>query len=193
MKPDWYVDFTLEGCDQTDITLPVVANTVYRVMHGAFRSLTPKFAVALPESGPGKTFRHVGDRIRVFAEAREHLDQLVDAVGNHPSIRDYARILYPKSVPGEYQGSWVSYRRYRTSNRNAGRKEGDTLNARRTAYALEKQLPYLKIWSKSTERYFSLFIEVVKETHPPSVQGEPDSYGLCVSSRPLALPDISVS
>lgn len=192
MKASCYVDIALRGNDETDLSLPVIGNTIFQVLHGAFRTLEHPYAIALPRSGKGRPYKHTGDIIRIFAEHREHLDQLVESVGQHAAVRDYSRILYPKSVPADFGGPWVSYRRYRTTNRNAGREES-TLSARRTAYAAEKGLPYFKVWSKSTERYFSLFIESVEQKRPSEVQGAPDRYGLCVSTRPFALPDIPAS
>ena len=181
MKPTHYVDFQMIAGDDT-LSLPVVTNAVYAVLHGAFRQLEKhRFALALPKAG--KT--GVGDVLRIFSSDRDSLDALVEAVSNHTTVRDYSKILYPRAIPENYQGDWVVFRRFRIPNRNADRKEDQALNGRKKHEAEKRRLPYFNIKSRSTQKFFRLYVDV-KSSQP--VEGEPDSYGLSRAENPIALP-----
>lgn len=270
MKPQHYVDFQIALPERepdtpspkyehvqgsgTTLPAPVIAGAMLKVLHGLFGQQPGRYALALPkhQSAPFAA-------LRVFAENRDDLDELVQAVEGHPVIRDYSRIGYPRKIPKDHDGPWVEFRRYRIPSRKAGRKPGDILRERRMMQAEERRLPYFILNSLSTGQQFGLYVEVlhyatpnanpvestphrgemegdvdelsktvpsphggglgrervksgaspsVERTNPrtpcptlfiPSGDGvnstaipdcQPDSYGLSVSSRPFALPDL---
>jgi hypothetical protein len=185
MRPEHYVTIDVISNEKgMGLPRPVVAAAIMRVLHGAFSHHPGKFALALPakDNSPFAC-------IRVFSKSREDLDLLVDAVENSPAIRDYGRIGYPRTVPEGYDGPWKRYSRFRIPTRKADRDPGDALRARRIAHADKTQLPFFIISSVSSGQRFGLYIEIGVESGNQD-DCIPDSYGLSVSSRPFAVPDL---
>jgi len=167
----------------TSLPAPVVAGAALKVLHGVFGRQPGRYALALPKHQTAPFAA-----LRVFAESRDDLDELVQAVEGHPVIRDYTRLGYPRKVAKDWDGPWVEFRRYRIPSRKAGRKPGDTLRERRMAYVEENRLPYFILQSRSNGQQFGLYLQALATG--PSPEAQPDSYGLSVSSRPFALPDL---
>lgn len=192
MKPLHYVDFS-QTVSETEssrargsgmqLPAPVVAGAMLKALHGVFGQQPGCYALSLPRHQTS-----LFSALRVFATEREDLDRLVEAVESHPIIRDYARIGYPRRVPADYDGAWVEFRRYRIPSRKSGRKPDDSLRERRMAQAEDRRLPYFILQSRSTGQQFGLYLEVCPALAPLDCQ--PDSYGLSVTSRPFALPDL---
>lgn len=189
MIPRHYLDFSLGGAGNgAGLPPPVVAGAALKVLHGAFKQQAGRYALALPnfEATPFAA-------LRVFAGEREHLDDLANSVETHPVMHDYALQGRIRKVPEPFGGAWREYRRYRIPARRACRKPNDDLRERRMARADMGRFPYFILSSRSTGQQFGLYVEILSI---PAGSGEgvrdaqPDSYGLSVSSRPFALPDV---
>lgn len=188
MKPLIYVDLEILAGDSDGeaMAAPVLAGAALEVLHGAFRRLPGRYALALPGVSPDAApIRHWA--LRVFAGGRDDLDALVVAISDHTIIRDYTRLGYPHSVPETFSGEWVEYRRYRISAQRSLRKPADTLRERRMRAAREQKLPFFQMRSRSNSQFFRIFVQTLVGS-TGGVECHPDSYGLSVSSRPFAVP-----
>ena len=177
MEPGCYVDIKLRGQGS-----PVAAAIVLRVLHGVFRHQPGQYALALPD------FPRTFPRMRVFAQSRDELDRLVAATENHPTFKEMGLFGYPKQVPQDFQGPWVSYQRYRIPSRKAERKPDGTLRLRRILAADEAKLPYFSLRSDSNGNVWRLYVEAVEAA--PSTNLQPDGYGLATTSKPFGLPSL---
>lgn len=175
MKPRCYVDITIGRQAH-----PLAAASVLRALHGVFRRHPGRYALALPDYPRGFT------RLRVFTETREELDSLVDATEAHPSVAEYGRFGYPKTVADDFAGPWISYRRYRIPTRKAERQPDGSLRLRRIQEADEARLPYFPLRSESNGQTWRLYVESREVDACGTV--EPDSYGLAIATRPFGLP-----
>lgn len=193
MNPRHYLDFIIEpkvdDGDRTQrraagVPAAVVAGAALRVLHGAFKERPGRYALALPRFAD-QPF----SKLRVFAGERDDLDELVQAVESHPVIRDYIQLGYPRKVPVDYDGTWTEFRRYRIPARRSCRKPDDDLRERRMQRAQTERLPFFIMHSQSTGQQFGLYVEI-RPAARPSSDGIPDSYGLSVTTRPFALPDL---
>lgn len=179
MEPRHYVDVQLGPRPS-----PITAALALKGLHGVFSLHEGQYALALPD------YPRSFPRLRVFAASREALDQLVTAIETHPGYTDgfakVGRFSYPKSVPDDFAGPWVSYRRYRIPSRKADRKPDGNLRLRRIQTADAAELPYFGLRSQSNGQTWRLYVEA----QPAATAGhaEPDAYGLAAQSRPFALP-----
>lgn len=185
MIPRHYLDFTLSGADKgAGLPPPIIAGAALKVLHGAFKQQPGRYALALPTGFTA---------LRLFADEREHLDELAEAVEQHPVIRDYTWQGRIRKVPEAFDGAWREYRRYRIPARKSCRKPNDDLRERRMQRADEGRFPYFILNSQSTGQQFGLRVEIIPHLQKSDAQtndAQPDSYGLSVSSRPFALPDL---
>lgn len=190
MIPRFFVDLRLNGVDESGgLSIPVMANQAFRILHGAFRNAPGEYALALPKCKPGKGST-VGDVLRVFASDEAKVTELLANISGHHFIRDYCSISAIQQVPDDFAGPWMRFRRFRPSNKNAGRKTEElTLREKRMAFAAEKKLPYFLVSSHTNSHSFSVFVQV-EEGEQGAMEAQPDNYGLCVSSRPFSLPVI---
>lgn len=191
MSLNSYVDIILDGASG-EISYPVIANQVLSVLHGAFKALDKVFALSLPNCLPGKK-TSIGNRLRVFSTSEESLKTLLAAIEDHFIVRDYCAFKKIQGVPEDFNGPWVEYRRFRPSNKNADRNNGDesiSLRERRMQDARERRLPYFILRSQSNLQGFSLIVEPRKFAQDQSVEVAPDKYGLSVSSRSFGVPQI---
>lgn len=158
------------------------------IVHGVIRRQGEPLAIALPRMRTGE-YCHPGDVLRVFARTREAVDWCAEAIEAHTTLREYVMVGRCRTVPSEHPGDWVEYRRYRIP----GRSSRLTINRANRLRAGDK-LPYLQVASRSTAQPFSLRVQPLRHSGPLDGQGEhlPDSYGLSLPSRPLALPDLAV-
>lgn len=186
MTPRVYVDLHVLGAGgdtRKPGADPRATSLVFGAVHGAMRSLPGRFAVAFPH---GKGFLSV---IRVFASDRQDIDAFAEALTPHSAVRDYAILGYPRTVPEDYSGPWVSYRRYRIPTRKADRKAGAPCRLRRLQFSEKHDLPYLIVNSVSTGQVFGLRFEAVKDVAPTS-DAQPDGYGLARRSALFSVPDL---
>lgn len=204
MAFDYYVDIrVIPSAESVDLSLPSVRNQVYKVLHGAFRTLAADslpFALAIVASPKllakqealAKKYdqapRFDFDIFRVFSVTDEALQRLVDTISGHWTIRDYAVVGAVALVPTAKISGWQSYRRFRIPTAKMERSnlshDLPPLHERRLQQA--KAMPFLKIQSKSTGQSFTLVINKVEATD--AGHGLPDSYGLARASQPFALP-----
>ena len=130
MNPRVYVDLRIlpsGGDARAPGVDPRASGLVFGAVHRHMRAHPGRFALALPD---GRGFMAV---LRVFADTREELDGLAEALQDSPLVRDYAVVGYPKRVPEDFDGPWLQYRRYRIPTRRADRKEGAPCRQRRIA------------------------------------------------------------
>jgi CRISPR-associated endoribonuclease Cas6/Csy4 subtype I-F len=190
MKPVIYVDLEVLAGDHEGESMPtpILAGAALDVLHGAFRQHPGRYALALPSVSPGKA-HGPGRILRVFAGSRDDLDTLVAVVSGHPIIRDYTRWGYPRLAPDDFSGPWIEYRRYRIPSQKSLRKPNDSLRERRMQIARQLGLPYFQIRSRSNNQQFMLYVQALEAKDGSSVC-QPDGYGLSVSSRPFAVPQV---
>lgn len=175
MKARHYVDFTLGPRPS-----PTSAALAMKVLHGVFSSHPGQYALALPD------YPRSFPRLRVFAASREDLDQLVAATETHRTLGAIGRFAYPKAVPEDFAGPWISYRRYRIPSRRSERNPDSNLRLRRIQAADRSELPYFTLHSQSNGQAWRLYVEA--RTVPATEPAQPDAYGLASTSRPFALP-----
>lgn len=204
MQPNYYLDIRiLDSADDGELSLAHIRNQIYNIVHGVFRKMPEKFALALEmsprqqrkmqlkETKYNYPIRPNYDVLRIFASEQSDLEQLVESIKGHWKIRDYTVLNHPVAVPIAKVNGWRSYFRFRIptlkSERNAAEKM-ESRNARRLKEA--KQLPYFKVSSQSTSQGFTVTIKIENATE--QVQGNPDSYGLARKSQPFTLPVFEV-
>lgn len=205
MAFDYYVDIrVITSADMLDLSLAVIRNQVYAVLHGTFRALAvvdkSPYAIALIASAKlqakqavfekkrGKPPRFDFDIFRVFSDSNDALQRLVDIINKHWTIRDYSVVGTPTAVPIAKITGWQSFRRFRipTNKMERSKLSHDNMPLRERRLALAKDLPYLKVASKSTGQFFTLTIDVIDMDN--AGEGLPDGYGLARASQPFALP-----
>lgn len=173
MEPRHYVDFQLNPRPS-----PITAALALKVLHGVFGLYPGQYALALPD------YPRSFPRLRVFAASREALDQLV--VSSEVPLKGIGCFGYPKEVPKDFSGPWISYRRYRIPSRKAERKPDGNLRLRRIHVADAAELPWFALRSQSNGQAWRLYVEARHATAPGIA--EADVYGLATASRPFALP-----
>lgn len=207
MQPNYYLDIRiLDSADDGELTLAHLRNQIYSIVHGIFRKMPEKFALALEISPRQQRKMQIKeakynypitpnyDVLRIFATEQDDLDQLVENIKGQWKIRDYAVLNHPIAVPTAKITGWRSYFRFRIptlkSERNATEKteKTESRNARRLKEA--KLLPYFKVISQSTGQNFTVTIQIVDAVE--QVQGKPDGYGLARKSQPFTLPVFEV-
>jgi len=175
MVPRHYVDFQLGPRPS-----PIAAALALKVLHGVFALYPGQYALALPD------YPRNFPRLRLFASDRQALDRLVAAT--ETNLNEIGRFTYPKTVPEEFSGPWISYRRYRIPSRKAERKPDGNLRLRRIQAADDAELPFFALRSQSNGQAWRLYVQADPAATPG--QGEPDAYGLATASRPFALPGL---
>lgn len=206
MQPNYYLDIRiLDSADDSELTLAHLRNQIYSIVHGVFRKMPEKFALALEisprqqrkiqakEAKYNYPIKPNYDVLRIFASEQADLDQLAENIKGHWKIRDYAVLNHPIAVPTAKVTGWRSYFRFRLPTLKAERtlpnsNYQDTLYARRLKEA--KLLPYFKVISQSTDQSFTVTIKIEDAIEP--VQGKPDGYGLARKSQPFTLPVFEV-
>lgn len=205
MAFDYYVDVrVIPSAESVDLALPSIRNQVYKILHGAFRALNAAdnspYALALVASPKllakqealakkyGKPPRFDFDIFRIFSTSDVALQRLVDTIGSHWTIRDYAVVGAVATVPTAKISGWESYRRFRipTAKMERSKLTHDKLPLHERRLQQAKAMPFLKIQSKSTGQSFTLVIDKIAATD--AGYGLPDSYGLARASQPFALP-----
>ena len=91
MNPQIYFDIEVRGAASTrggSITALPVMTRLISVLHGIFHDHPGKLALALPRMKTGE-LRHPGHIARVFAESRDDLDAVVNALSENERIQGY--------------------------------------------------------------------------------------------------------
>lgn len=177
MRPRHYLDIMARGKPK-----PAAAAQVLRILHAAFISQPACYALALPE--------HAGSQfacLRIFAETPEDLHQLHLYIEDEATLAAFGVVRAIKNVPTSFDGSWISYRRYRIPTRKAERIPGGQLRIRRMLEADAMGLPFFAMRSQSTGQNFRLYIESIA-AEPQTEPCQPDGYGLASATRAFALP-----
>ncbi len=187
MKPNAYFDIEVRGASSSGAgqipALPVVTRLI-SLLHSLFRDHPGRFALALPGMRTGEN-RHPGHIVRVFAENRDDLYDLIQsALQQNERIHGYVLYGRHSDVPENFDGEWVEYRRYRIPGT---RSRLEKCREYRMNHA--DSLPYVRLGSKSTGQAFSLYFEV--RSGEKTVDCEPDSYGLSLPSKRFCLPHIN--
>lgn len=204
MQPNYYLDIRiLDSADDGELTLTHLRNQIYSIVHGVFRKMPEKFALALEISPRQQRKMQVKeakynypitqnyDVLRIFATEQNDLDQLIESIKDHWKIRDYAVLNHPIAVPMAKVTGWRSYFRFRIPTLKSERNVAEKAESRRAKRLKEaKQLPYFKVISQSTEQNFTVTIHIVNATE--HIQGKPDGYGLARKSQPFTLPVFEV-
>lgn len=176
-----YLPLKQLATDGAEVPAPAIASRLFGVLHGAFRQMPGKYAIAIPQSGFAS--------LRVFAQSKEDLGLLCMAVAGHHVLRDYYRMDNAVQVPCDFAGTWVSYRRFRIPSESADRNirsDGSTLTQRRMAQARQERLVFFDTHSQTSGQRFSLHVQSIAADGPGLFC--PDSYGLASVERPFALP-----
>jgi CRISPR-associated endoribonuclease Cas6/Csy4 subtype I-F len=181
MVPRHYVDMAVVRGHR-----PLAFALLMKALHGAFGAMPGRYAVAFPGYGSGAGL----NKVRVFAGQRDDLDALVAALQDCVAFTDkLVEPRYPQTVPENHAGPWASFSRYRIPSRKADERREGALRIRRMHEADEVKMLYVAMSSRSNQQSFRLY---VRKTGADGPLGpcEPDAYGLSVSSRPFAVPDL---
>lgn len=192
MKALWYVDLTVaqdSARGPSGASIDTMA-LMLRIVHAHAKEASFPFATALPGMRTG-THAHPGGVLRLFAEERDHCDELAGAVEVNPHVSGAAIVSRVRPVPQGY-GKSASYCRFRIASRkSAERVDGISRRVKRLAFG--DALPYLKLRSASTGQSFSLRINVRKANEPASEECSPDGYGLASATRSFSVPDLPLA
>lgn len=181
MYPRAYLDIEVIAGQDSGLSAPVLRGRLMAILHGCFRQIPDRYAIALPEGQ---------QKIRVFASARADFDALVEALQPNRWMRDYARIGYPREVPDDFAGPWVAYRRYRIPTVRSDRNAAGGISAlrdRRIRYARQQGLEYFHARSQGTEQSFVLTVERIV-LDGPTGECKPNSYGLGSATNTFGVP-----
>lgn len=183
MNPRSYFDIEIRGAASAGAgqipAVPAMTRLVH-VLHGVFSTHPGKFAIALPRMKTGD-IRHPGHVIRIFADTRNELDVVADALNANERVRGYASFAYSKSVPQNFVGPWYEFRRYRIPG------TGSRLDkCRQFRLEASEKLPHFRSKSASNGNQFVIFVD--RRNGAASLDCAPDNYGLSVPSRAFALP-----
>ena len=192
MMPRVYFDIeALAAAEDTGMSAPALRGRMLALLHPLFAAKPHTYALAIP-AGRQAVCDRGGGALRVFASSRDDLDALVGSLSRLPWIRDYARLQYPASVPENYAGAWVAFRRYRVpslkSDRRTGAEAGQ-LRQRRMQNVQKEKMDYFIVSSKTTEQRFTLAVRR-ESGAPPQAECLPNSYGLCSAHNVFCVPDL---
>lgn len=163
MKPNYYIDFTVDGDEDT--ASHALLPQVYRILHGAFGKSGNNFAVSFPSSKNGKS-RTVGNIIRIFSSEENDLKWLLINIKDHFIIRDYTKIGDINKSP--VNSKWATWARVRV-------QKNDGVNRNAT---IERAInnPFFEIVSQSGHGFALRFSKLIGS--PQLNDCQPNSYGL---------------
>lgn len=183
----------------TTLLLPIATHALRQellnLLHAAFRAHPDRYAIAFPE-WQGRTgtraYRTLGNQIRLFAQTPERLVWLLESLSARVDLVRQIRVSPPESLPDDYAGPWVEYRRVRPPKIPADVSERARLDLERVRQQIVS-CPDFEVVSRQNGHAFRVFIEQRPPLAPAQMATEihPDSYGLSVKDRAFALPDLS--
>ena len=179
MRPTHYINLTAIGGSPMD-----VVNRLMAVLHGIARKHELEYATAFPKIRVGER-AHPGSVIQIFGE-QATLEKFSIELLSHSFVSDYVHVKRIEAVPATIT-SWTQYRLYRIPNRKSR-----TTDTRQNRINDAVNLPYLRVASRSNGHAYSVRIQPVRVTEATD-DCAPNSYGLAVSTRPFALPDIPLA
>lgn len=206
MQPNYYLDIRiLDSADDGELTLAHLRNQIYSIVHGVFRKMPEKFALALEISPRQQRKMQIKeakynypitpnyDVLRIFASEQDDLDQLIESIKGHWKIRDYAVLNHPVAVPTAKITGWRSYFRFRLPTLKAepnflkDHPERVSLHSKRLKEA--QKLPYFKVISQTTGQGFTVTVEILDVDFDKPHFGLPDKYHEDVKDLKVGLPD----
>lgn len=176
MQPRYYFDIAI----QPGFSGPVM-DMLMNTLHLAFARSDRQYAVAWPYAQRGKR-RSLGSIVRVFSSSRDALDDLVTCVSSASVVDQYCAIMPIRSVPADFEGDWLEYRRIRVPGRRSA-----FADARLKRLEEAEKLPHFRVFSRSTGQRFPLFVDVIMHDAAAD-ECRPDGYGLSVATRAFRLP-----
>lgn len=198
MTPNFYIDVKvrampeLQTGDRKRQSIGDVLSKTVQLVHAFMTRQKLKMAVAFPDAVVGDQ-RAPGKTVRVFAEFEQDLENLA----NDFEICEFAEtvhLLRIKTVPADFAGPFVEYRRFRIR-----RYEDGSNLAREEQIQRSRFLPAIMFTSKSNGQPFTMFFDVIARNSAVvectakyvSNAGEgPNGYGLSTPDRPFALPSL---
>lgn len=182
----FYQEITL--LPDTEIPLYFIWQKVYQQLHIALvenkdNDDNSKIALSFPKYNETKT--HLGDKLRIFAETEEQLDQFNSSQWLE-RFSDYTHVTSIRPVPKKVKGHACFYRERVKSNilrlaRRRAKWKNETLEeALKVIKPPEKKqktdLPFIWVNSQTSGKKFRLFInQTVSEN---AVEGQFTCYGL---------------
>ena len=175
-----YVEIILHP--NAEIPLFFLWEKVFTQIHIAFVSrihTTNKMSYAVSFPDYDVKNHRLGDRLRIFAEDRETLDEL-DLDSILIRLREYIHVTKIRLIPSRKVNGYAVYSRYQPdTTAEQKRHEGVTYDQALGFMKQRKEkydLPYIPLKSVSNKHSFNLFI--AKKFSDREVEGEFGSYGL---------------
>lgn len=184
MTPQYVVDTLIRRPDHpNDLSPPTVRGLLFALLHGWFRRHPGQYAVALLPDCLG---------LRIFASTERALTELLSALTAREWVQDALRITPVRAVPADFQGPWLSVRRFRiptlSADRHTDHRHG-ALRTRRLETVTKEGMEQIYVRSASTRQGFTLCIQQVPG-HPQPTDCHPNSYGLATTQNAFAVPDL---
>jgi CRISPR-associated endoribonuclease Cas6/Csy4 subtype I-F len=181
MIPKHYFEVSL--LPHEDYSLSSALNQTNQLLHGLIKGSGGRIALAFPDLKGGD----IGQRIRLFSDSADTLSDILSVMNKHFYFRDYCRVTEVKTVPESYNGTFVSYARFRIPTLKSDRNNSG-LHARRKHEA--QGLPFFHLASSSTNQSFMLRFSV---EYADAYAGEflPNSYGLGSSMAKVFVPALN--
>ncbi|HQT42538.1 MAG TPA: type I-F CRISPR-associated endoribonuclease Cas6/Csy4 [Halothiobacillus sp.] len=200
MKPDHYADIELSGK-----SIPAIAAKVVQRLHPFMSEHKDTYALAFPgirvgmESGEQP---RIGGCVRLFANSREAIEQALDhlEIGivsgsdfvTEKQLSPLIHIGRVRKVPDDYDGTWVTYHRFRIPSRRGKSEQHQEKRLKLRSRRLQESrvLPYLILQSASTRQTFSLIIQSQEHKVGTGITGILDGYGFSSKEAPVYLPSL---
>jgi len=181
MIPKHYLEVSL--LPHEDYSISSALNQTNQLLHGLIKGSGGRIALAFPDLRGV----NIGQRIRLFSDYADTLNDILVIINKHFYFRDYCRVTEVKSILGSYNGRFVSYSRFRIPTEKSDRNNSG-LHARRKNEA--QGLPFFHLASSSTNQSFMLRFAV---EYADAYAGEflPNSYGLGSSTGKVFVPALN--
>lgn len=181
MIPKHYIEVSL--LPHEEFSISVALNQTMQELHSLIRDYRGHVAFAFPELKGV----NIGRCIRLFSESVDTLMIILAKLKKHFYFRDYCLVTEIKTVPENYDGTFVSYTRFRIPTEKSDRNKSG-LHDRRKNEA--QNMPFFHLTSSSTKQAFMLRFMV---DHSKSYSGEfiPNGYGLGSSMAKVLLPALN--
>ena len=183
MIPKHYFEVSL--LPHEDYSISSALNQTNQLLHGLIKGSGGRIALAFPDLKGV----NIGQRIRLFSDNADTLNDILGFINKHFYFRDYCLVTEVKSVPEGYTSKFVSYSRFRIPTEKSDRNNSG-LHARRKNEA--QGLPFFHLASSSTKQSFMLRFSV---EYADAYAGEfiPNSYGLGSSMGKVFVPALNES
>ena len=189
MTPLVYTDLCLMGEGRLTMgEVAVGASVLMRSLHATFSQMPGCFALALPDLAHRSPQRRLS-RFRVFASRMEDLAELHTLLKNGDGLGRLFNASFPETVPADFKGPWMAYRRLRIHSRERASSRAVTMRA-----LDEAGNSWVDMGSSDNRQRFRMYLAceaLAQGASPPPLEGaQVNSYGLSVAGYPLYLPHI---